>query len=152
MSRMIEENDIISELELLLKTIENEDYIKIKYEHITNLIKESLNLIRKYQTELEQKNQKIKSKNGSINALQDALRERTEERDKKDDIIRSIREYVQQEIAFATEDIEDYIDDDREGNKNIIGELKEWREHWKDIIRIMNNEKTYMDFLYKIQV
>lgn len=148
---MIEENNIISELELLLKTIENEDYIKIKYENITNLIKGSLNLIQKYQTELEQKNQKIKSKNGSINALQDALRERTEERDKKDDIIHSIREYVQQEIAFATEDIEDYIDDDREGNKNIIGELKEWREHWKDIIRIMNNEKTYMDFLYKIE-
>ena len=148
----MEENNIINKLELLLKTIENEDYIKIKYEDIANLIKGSLNLIQKYQTELEQKNQKIKSKNGSINALQDALRERTEERDKKDDIIHSIREYVQQEIAFATEDIEDYIDDDREGNKNIIGELKEWREHWKDIIRIMNNEKTYMDFLYKIEV
>lgn len=70
--------------------------------------------------------------------------------EKKDKIINSIKEYAQQEIDFATEDIEDYIDDDREGNKDIIGELKEWREHWKDIIRIMNNEKTYMDFEYKV--
>lgn len=68
------------------------------------------------------------------------------ELEKKDKIIASIKEYAQQEINFATEDIEDYIDDDREGNKDIIGELKEWREHWKDIIRIMNNEKTYMDY------
>lgn len=71
--------------------------------------------------------------------------------EKKDKIINSIKEYAQQEIDFATEDIEDYIDDDREGNKDIIGELKEWREHWKDIIRIMNNEKTYMDFEYKVE-
>lgn len=70
---------------------------------------------------------------------------------KKDKIINSIKEYAQQEIDFATEDIEDYIDDDREGNKDIIGELKEWREHWKDIIRIMNNEKTYIDFEYKVE-
>lgn len=71
--------------------------------------------------------------------------------EKKDKIINSIKEYAQQEINSATEDIEDYIDDDREGNKDIIGELKEWREHWKDIIRIMNNEKTYMDFEYKVE-
>lgn len=71
--------------------------------------------------------------------------------EKKDKIIDLIKEYAQQEIDFATEDIEDYIDDDREGNKNIIGELKEWREHWKDIIRIMNNEKTYIDFEYKVE-
>lgn len=71
--------------------------------------------------------------------------------EEKDKIINSIKEYAQQEIDFATEDIEDYIDDDREGNKDIIGELKEWREHWKDIIRIMNNEKTYIDFEYKVE-
>lgn len=57
-----------------------------------------------------------------------------------------IKEYANNEIESATEDIADYIDDDREGNKDIIGELKEWREHWEDIIRIMNNEKTYMDW------
>ena len=67
--------------------------------------------------------------------------------EKKEKIINSIKEYAQQEIDFATEDIEDYIDDDKEGNKNIIGEIKEEREHWKDIIKIINNEKTYMNYL-----
>lgn len=57
-----------------------------------------------------------------------------------------IKEYANNEIESATENIEDYIDDDREANKSLIGEIKEWREHWKDIIRIMNNEKTYMDW------
>ena len=71
--------------------------------------------------------------------------------EKKDKMIDLMGEYAQQEIDFATEDIKDYIDDDREGNKDIIGELKEWREHWKDIIRIMNNEKTYIDFEYKVE-
>lgn len=79
------------------------------------------------------------------------IKKQQKELEKKDKIINSIKEYAQQEIDFATEDIEDYIDDDREGNKDIIGELKEWREHWKDIIRIMNNEKTYIDFEYKVE-
>lgn len=61
---------------------------------------------------------------------------------KKDKIIEWIKDYVQQEIDFRTEDIEDYIDDGRKENENIIEE----REHWKDILRIMNNEKTYMEF------
>lgn len=61
-------------------------------------------------------------------------------------IIESIKEYAQNHIDSYTEDIADYIDDDRIGNRHIIGELKEYREHWRDIIRIMNNEKTYMDW------
>ena len=36
---------------------------------------------------LEEKDKKINSNNGTINALQCALKERTEERDRKDDII-----------------------------------------------------------------
>lgn len=65
---------------------------------------------------------------------------------KKDKIIEWIKDYVQQEIDFRTENIEDYTDDGRKENENIIEELKEEREHWKDILRIMNNEKTYMEF------
>lgn len=61
---------------------------------------------------------------------------------KKDKIIEWIKDYVQQEIDFRTENIEDYTDDGRKENENIIEE----REHWKDILRIMNNEKTYMEF------
>ena len=63
-----------------------------------------------------------------------------------EEIIKEIQEYANWHIVHTTEVIKDYIDDDKIGNKNIIGELKEEREHWKDIIRIMNNEKTYIDY------
>ncbi len=70
------------------------------------------------------------------------IKKQQTELEKKDKIIEWIKDYVQQEIDFRTEDIEDYIDDGRKENENIIEE----REHWKDILRIMNNEKTYMEF------
>ena len=59
---------------------------------------------------------------------------------------KELEEYANWHIDHLTEDIEDYIDDDKIGNASIIGEFKEEREHWKDIIRIMNNEKTYIDY------
>lgn len=52
-----------------------------------------------------------------------------------------IKEYAHQEIVNYTETIRDYIDDDKEGNKDYIGELKEDREHWKDIEKILQNKK-----------
>lgn len=113
------------------------NYIKVKKEVIKERQKEGLNADSRYTQQLEEM---VEAFETVLNLLE-----------KKDKIINSIKEYAQQEIDFATEDIEDYIDDDREGNKDIIGELKEWREHWKDIIRIMNNEKTYMDFEYKLE-
>lgn len=61
-------------------------------------------------------------------------------------VLEDIKEYAQNHIDSYTESIADYIDDDRIGNKHIIGELKEHREHWRDIIRIMNNEKIYMNW------
>lgn len=60
-----------------------------------------------------------------------------------------IKEYANWHIGHLTEDILDYIDDQREcgvDNESLIGELKEEREHWKDIIRILNNEETYIDY------
>ena len=57
-----------------------------------------------------------------------------------------LEKYANWHIEHLSEDIADYIDDDKIGNKNIIGELKEEREHWLDIKRIMNNEKTYIDY------
>lgn len=60
-------------------------------------------------------------------------------------IINTIIEYAQWHIESITETIADYIDDDKEGNKNYIGELKEEREHWRDIIRITENKKLYMN-------
>lgn len=62
-------------------------------------------------------------------------------------IIDKIKEYVHQEIVSYTETIEDYIEDDKDGNSHYIGELKEIREHWKDIERIMNRDNhLYMDW------
>ena len=60
-----------------------------------------------------------------------------------------IKEYVHQEIVSLTETIKDYLDDDKIGNRDYIGELKEQREHWKDIERILANEpneKLYMNW------
>ena len=66
----------------------------------------------------------------------------------KDRQIDLIKEYAHQEIEHYTETIEDYMDDDKEGNKNYIKELKEKREHWKDIERILKNkpEELYMNW------
>lgn len=59
---------------------------------------------------------------------------------KEKQILNRIRNYAQWHIDTITEEIKDYIDDDRLGNRDIIGQLKEEREHWRDIIKI-NNEK-----------
>ena len=66
----------------------------------------------------------------------------------KDKQINLIKEYAHQEIEHYTETIEDYIDDDKERNKDYIKELKEEREHWKDIERILENkpEELYMNW------
>jgi len=65
-------------------------------------------------------------------------------------IVENIKEYANWHKEHLTEDIEDYIDDDKVNNADIIGELKEEREHWKDIFRILNNEKTYIN--YKLMI
>lgn len=57
-----------------------------------------------------------------------------------------IREYANWHIEHITESILDYIDDDKVENVDFIGELKEQREHWRDIIRILNNEETYINY------
>lgn len=81
-----------------------------------------------------------------IKNLKELVEEYNNELGNQVDIIEAIRKYVDEEISSYTETIKDYIDDDKIGNKDIIGELKEQREHWKDIIRIMNKEKTYMEW------
>ncbi len=60
-----------------------------------------------------------------------------------------IKEYAHQEIVHCTETIKDYIDDDKEGNKHYIEELKEEREHWRDIEKILQNKpkkELYMNW------
>lgn len=68
---------------------------------------------------------------------------------KQQEQLELIKEYVHQEIVNYTETIRDYIDDDKEKNKDYIGELKEDREHWKDIEKILQNkpkEELYMNW------
>lgn len=64
----------------------------------------------------------------------------------KDNIIFEISKCANWHITHTTETIKDYIDDDKNKNANFIAELKEEREHWRDIIRIIDNEKTYIDY------
>lgn len=68
---------------------------------------------------------------------------------KEKQILNRIRNYAQWHIDTITEEIKDYIDDDRLGNRDIIGQLKEEREHWRDIIRILEDktDELYMEFL-----
>ena len=92
-------------------------------------------------------NEMTKSINGdnthiNVNVLQGLLDLYNKEKEKN----KELQEYANWHIEHLTEDIADYIDDDRKGNASIIGEFKEEREHWKDIIRIINNEKTYIDY------
>ena len=68
---------------------------------------------------------------------------------KQQEQLELIKEYAHQEIVSYTETIRDYIDDDKEGNKDYIRELKEDREHWKDIEKLLRNkpkEELYMNW------
>ena len=88
-----------------------------------------------YDTELEELSQ-------AIDTVLSLIKEQ-QEREKL------IKEYVHQEIVSYTETIRDYIDDDKEGNKDYIGQLKEERKHWKDIEKILQNkpkEELYMNW------
>lgn len=60
--------------------------------------------------------------------------------------LKEIQQLANWHIEHLTESILDLIDDGRERNKNIIGELKEQREQWRDILKIINGEDTYIDY------
>lgn len=64
---------------------------------------------------------------------------------KQNKILNNIQIYANREVENYTEDIKDYIDDDKIANKNIIDNLKEDREHWKDVLKLCNdNEYLYI--------
>lgn len=69
--------------------------------------------------------------------LDQAIETILNELEKKEKIMQEVINYTYQEIEYYDEDIADYIDDDRNENKNIIDNLKEDREHWKDILKII---------------
>ena len=82
----------------------------------------------------------------AIKIVLNLIQEQQEENEKKDKIIKRTKNYVKQEIKCYTESINDYIEDDKKANQNIINDLREVREHWKDIIKIINNQETYMNW------
>lgn len=55
-------------------------------------------------------------------------------------ITENVLKYAQWQYDTICEEIKDYIDDDKIGNAGIISELKEERERWHDILRIINND------------
>lgn len=81
-----------------------------------------------------------------LETILNLIQEQQKENEKKDKIIKRTENYVKQEIKCYTESINDYIDDDKKANQNIINDLREVREHWKDIIKIINNQETYMNW------
>ena len=78
--------------------------------------------------------------------LEQIEKEHKEENGRLRDRIKELEEIANWHIEHLTEDIADYIDDDKVGNASIIGDFKEEREHWRDINRILNNKKTYIDY------
>lgn len=78
--------------------------------------------------------------------LEEIEKEHKEENGRLRDRIKELEEIANWHIEHLTEDIADYIDDDKVGNASIIGDFKEEREHWRDINRILNNKKTYIDY------
>ena len=57
--------------------------------------------------------------------------------------------YIHQEVVRIKENIEDYIDDDKEGNKHIIGEFKEDLKQWQDVEKLLDGkskDELYIDW------
>lgn len=66
--------------------------------------------------------------------------------EKQQEEIENAKWYAYQMKARISEDIADFIDDGKEENRDIIGELKETRKQWQDIEKLLNGESK--DNLY----
>lgn len=121
---------------------ENENIIN----HAEKLI-EIQETLMDYIQELEEKNRHLGLTEATLMTTRTIWKARYYKIKQKEKILRKIDKYVQSEIECYTENIRDYIDDDRIGNADIIGELKEEREHWRDILRIIEGEsELYMNW------
>ena len=103
---------------------ENTDYDKTIYIQRKEAIETVLNM-------LKEKNREINSKNGTINALQCALKERTEERDRKDNIItkqNKIIDLMSEEINETDRGYTDYCEMKIECDRNCKDCIKRYFE------------------------
>lgn len=128
------------------------DWIRYEKEN-ANIINHAEKLIEIQETlmdyiqELEEKNRHLELTEATLMATGAVWEARYYKIKEKEKILRKIDKYVQSEIECYTENIRDYIDDDRIGNANIIGEFKEEREHWRDILRIIKGKsELYMNW------
>ena len=129
-----EEKEVIDELEDDINEAleENEDIFDTFILFNIKSAKTVLKLINKYE-------KRITFLRGEIYRLN----KKTDKLQKENE---NAKWYINQMIARINEDIADYIDDDKEGNKNIIGELKETRKQWQDVEELLNGESK--DNLY----
>lgn len=128
------------------------DWIRYEKEN-KNIINHAEKLIEIQETlidyiqELEEKNRHLGLTEATLMATRAVWKARYYKVKQKEKILRKIDKYVQSEIECYTENIRDYMDDDRIGNADIIGEFKEEREHWRDILRIIEGEsELYMNW------
>lgn len=84
--------------------------------------------IKELQDMLKEKDRQINSKNGTINALQCALKERTEERDKKADIVTKQDKI----IDLMTKAIDNY---DSQLEINTFRDKEHVKQYFKEIAR-----------------
>lgn len=84
---MAEENNTISKLEDLLRGLEKQDYIKIKYEDLTETLEEAIKLIQTLQKEKERLGKLYYNANESRYKNRDLIQKQQEKIEKKDKII-----------------------------------------------------------------
>lgn len=89
--------------------------------------------IKELQDMLKEKDRQINSKNGTINALQCALKERTEERDKKADIVTKQDKI----IDLMTKAIDNY---DSQLEINTFRDKEHVKQYFKEIVERKSEE------------
>lgn len=137
-----EEKELIKELERKSNLVATECEIFInRYELFTIL--NLIDYLQKENKKLEEKNTLIENTRIGYKILVEQLKT---DKNKLKEENENAKWYIHQMIARINEDVLDYIDDDEEGNKDIIGELKETKKQWQDVEKLLNGESK--DNLY----
>lgn len=102
--------NIDNEIQIVLNLLEKKDALintmQAEFKRLENL-EDNTDMLK---LELEKKDKQINDKKGTINALQNALKERTEERDRKDNVIARQNKIIDEMAGYiATLDIEEDI-------------------------------------------
>lgn len=89
-----------------IEILKNTDISTIELAEITDLHTYSI-AVRNVLSMIKEKDRQINSKSGTINALQCALKERTEERDRKDDIITKLNKQIDSMADYMLSGLDD---------------------------------------------